>query len=58
MELPLAIVILGIIRPEDSGAAFEQTKTSLIWVCIGGGGGGNPLDMPRSPYWASERKHT
>ena len=26
MELPLAIVILGIIRPEDSGAAFEQKK--------------------------------
>ena len=24
MELPLAIVILGIIRPEDSGTAFEQ----------------------------------
>ena len=27
--LPLAIVILGIIRHEDSGAAFEQKKSHL-----------------------------
>ena len=29
MDLPLAIVMLGTIRPEDSGAAFEQ-KMSLL----------------------------
>ena len=29
-------------------------KTSRIWACLGV----NPLDMPRSPYWASEGKHT
>ena len=27
IELPIAIFTQGIIRPEDSGAAFEQKKT-------------------------------
>ena len=26
MELPLAVVTLATIRPEDSGAAFEQKQ--------------------------------
>ena len=24
-----------------------------VWTCLGV----NPLDMPRTPYWASEEKH-
>ena len=51
MKLPCAIVTLGTIRPEDRGAAFKQKKESLdILARLGV----NPLDMPRTPYWASE----
>ena len=37
MELPLTIVTLGTIRPEDNGAVFFFAKhTSLdIWACLG-----------------------
>ena len=55
MELPLAIVTLRIIRPEDSRAPCEQKNESLdIRACLGV----NPLDMVRTPYWASEGKHS
>ena len=56
MESPLAIVTLWTIRPEDSGVVFCQNKPESmdIWACLGV----NPLDMPRTPYWASEGKHS
>ena len=55
MELLLAIVTLGTIRPDDSGAAFEQKNECLdAWACLRV----NPLDMPGTPYWASEGKHS
>ena len=43
MELPLAIVILGIIRPEDSGAAFEQKNESRLGIP----GGKSPRHAPK-----------
>ena len=44
---------LGTIRPEDSRAVFYRKKTLDVRACMGL----NPLDMPRTPYWASEGKH-
>ena len=60
--LPLAIVILGIIRHEDCGAAFEQ-KTSLI--CMPGGKSPrhaqivkeNTLKNPTCPITPPSRHH-
>ena len=52
MELPLAIVTLVTIRPDDNGIAFEQCLD--VWACLRV----NLLDMPRPPYWASEGKHS
>ena len=46
MELLLAIVTLGTIRPNDSGAAFKQKNR------VSGGLGMpevKPLDMPKTP---------
>ena len=59
----LAIVTLGTIRPEDSGAVRNATRVSAlnciakpnspaVWACLGV----NPLDMPRAPYRVSEGK--
>ena len=59
----LPIVTLGTIRPEDSGAARNATSFSIklhsetqvsgrLGLCLGV----NPLDMPRTPYRASEGK--
>ena len=47
MELPSAIVTLGTIRPQDSGAVFYIAKVMslTIWACLAL----NPLDMPRTP---------
>ena len=55
MELPSAIVTVGTILSEDSGAAFKQKKG--VSGCLGMPGG-KSLDMPRTPYQASERKHS
>ena len=58
----LAIVALGTIQPEDSGAAdrvpalncVAKPKSLAVWACLGV----NPLDMPRNPYGASEGKRS
>ena len=37
------------------GKRGRVLKESLdVWTCLGV----NPLDMDRTPYWASERKHS
>ena len=64
MELPrgriiiLPIVTLGTIRHEDSGiSALNYTakpKSPAVWECQGV----DPLDMPRTPYRASEGKRS
>ena len=51
MELPLANVILGTILPEVSGATFGRLD---VWACLVV----NPLNIPRTPYWASEEEHS
>ena len=59
----LPIATLGTIRSEDSGAAQNATefhhknctaklKSPADWPCLGV----YPLDMPRTPYRASEGK--
>ena len=58
------IVTLGTIRPEDSGAARNarvsalnctaKLKSPAVWACLGV----DPLDMPRTPYRASEGKRS
>ena len=51
MDLPLAIVTLGTIQPDDSGATFEQkNEFPDVWACLVV----NPLDMHRTPYWVIE----
>ena len=53
----LPIVTLRTIRPEDSGAARNSTtkpKSPAVWACLGV----DPLDMPRTPYRASEGKRS
>ena len=61
----LPIVTLGTIRPEDSGAAQNVTefqhkiaqgklKSPVVWPYLGI----YPLDMPRTPYRASEGKRS
>ena len=61
----LPIVTLGTIRPEDSGAAQNATefqhyiaqgklKSPVVWPYLGV----YPLDMPRTPYRASEGKRS
>ena len=56
MELPLAIIVtLGTIRPEDSGAVFEQNEQVSRRL---GMPGLNPIDMLITPYWASEEKYS
>ena len=58
----LPIVTLGTIRPEDSGAARKVSslnctanlKSPAVWACLGV----YPLDMPRTPYRASEGKRS
>ena len=60
----LPIVPLGTIRPEDSGAernarvsalnCTAKLKSPVVWVCLGV----DPLDMPRTPYRASEGKRS
>ena len=61
----LPIVTLGTIRPEDSGAARNATefqhliahakpKSPAVWACLGV----DPLNMPRTAYRASEKKHS
>ena len=56
MELPSAIITLGTIGPKDSGAVFRRKKPEPlgVWACLAV----NPLDMPRTPYWVSEKKHS
>ena len=49
MELLSAIVTLDTIRQED----LAKPKYLTVWECLGV----NPLDMPRTPYWASEIKN-
>ena len=58
------IVTLRTIRPEDSGAARNarvsalnctaKLKSLAVWACLGV----YPLDMPRTPYRASEGKRS
>ena len=61
----LPAVTLGTIRPEDSGAAQNATefqhqiaqgklKSPAVWACLGV----YPVDMPRTPYRASEGKRS
>ena len=52
----LPIVTLGTIRPEDSGAinCTGKLKSPAVWACLGV----YPLDMPRTPYRASEGKRS
>ena len=61
----LSIVTLGTIRPEDSGAVRNATgvsalnctarpKCPAVWACLRL----DPLDMPRTPYRASEGKRS
>ena len=49
-----AIVCLGTIRPDDSGAVFFIAKPQVSRLDMSGGI--NPLDMPRTPYRASKGK--
>ena len=53
MELPLAVVILGIIHPGDGGDAFEQ-KNDLR---LGTPGGKSPRHAPK-PLLGEWRKHS
>ena len=46
----LSIVTLGTIRPRDREPCFVVKKPGRLGMVV------NPLDMPRTPYWASERK--
>ena len=57
----LPIVILGTIRPEDSGAARNATEFSIKLhseTQVSGRLGVYPLDMPRTPYQASKGKRS
>ena len=55
MEFPLAIVTLGTILGIAEPLLNKKKHESLnVWPCLGV----NPLDMSRTPYWASEAKHS
>ena len=53
----LPIVTLGTIPPEPLSLNIKlhsETKSPAVWACLGV----DPPDMPRTPYQASEGKHS
>ena len=63
-RVTLPIVTLGTIRPEERVAARNATEfriklhteiqVSVVWACLNL----DPLEMPRTPYQASEGKRS